>query len=146
MAPTNPQKHQAGRHLTVAYALLRGYAAKLVGPQTYVEINGRQAAVMLASMGAWQIADVEHFTNTEHALFVLVDVTNAAAELYVVPGGDLRRGVRERHDAFVASFGGTRPRNPASRHAAIEPSHVAEWRDRWSLFDTDNAEISTNAD
>lgn len=34
MAPSNHQKHQAGRHLAVAGALLQGYSASLEGPQT----------------------------------------------------------------------------------------------------------------
>ncbi|MFI7305892.1 hypothetical protein ACIBM8_21975 [Micromonospora aurantiaca] len=43
MARSNHQKHQAGRHLAVAEALLRGYSASLEGPQAFVKIKGRQA-------------------------------------------------------------------------------------------------------
>ena len=32
MVPTHQQKHQAGRHLAVAQALLHGHDAKLAGP------------------------------------------------------------------------------------------------------------------
>ncbi|MFG1716106.1 hypothetical protein [Micromonospora sp. WMMA1947] len=58
MAPSNHQKHQAGRHLAVAEALLQGYSASREGPQTFVKINGRRAAVQAAAQGAWMIADV----------------------------------------------------------------------------------------
>ena len=39
MAPSNHQKHQAGRHLAVAEARLQGYSASLQGPQTFVKIK-----------------------------------------------------------------------------------------------------------
>ena len=139
MAATNHQKHEAGRHLVVAHALLRGHAAKLDGPQRYVQINGHRAVVMLAGMGAWQIADVEDFTSSLQPLYVLVNVTDGAPAFYVVPGEELRRGVSARHDAFLARVGGERPRNPTSKHTVIEPAHVREWQDHWSLFDGEAA-------
>ena len=85
MAATNHQKHEAGRHLAVAHALLRGYPAKLVGPHRYVEINGRSAVVMLAGKGAWQIADLEDFTASNQERYILVDVTDDAAVFYIMP-------------------------------------------------------------
>ncbi|WP_406070344.1 hypothetical protein [Micromonospora sp. NBC_01638] len=62
-------------------------------------------------------------------------MTDGRRDFYVVPGDDLRAGVRERHDEFMASVGGVRPRNPNSRHAAIYPANVEAWRNRWSLFE-----------
>ncbi|MFI6226165.1 hypothetical protein ACIBCR_02460 [Micromonospora echinospora] len=67
--------------------------------------------------------------------YVLVDVTAGRRDFYVVPGDELRSGVRQRHEEFMASVSGVRPRNPDSRHTAIEPANVERWRDRWSLFD-----------
>jgi hypothetical protein len=52
-----------------------------------------------------------------------------------VPGDELRAGVRARHDEFMASVGGLRPRNPDSRHTAIYPANAEAWRNRWSLLD-----------
>jgi hypothetical protein len=94
---------------------------------------------MLAGMGAWQIADVDDFIASEQARYILVDVTDTTTAIYVVPGGRLREDVRNRHAAFMASVGGTRPRNPASKHSKIEPADVERWRDQWSLFETDGA-------
>ncbi|RAN94253.1 hypothetical protein [Micromonospora noduli] len=135
MPPSNYQKHQAGRHLAVAEALLHGYSASLHGPQTFVTINGRKAAVQAAAQGTWMIADIDRMTAMSVDVYVLVDVTEGRRDFYVVPGDDLRAGVRERHDEFMASVGGVRPRNPESRHTAIYPKDVESWRDRWSLFD-----------
>ena len=141
MTATNRQKHDAGRHLAVAHALLHGYPAKLIGPHRYVVINGLKSVVMVAGMGAWQIADVDDFTHSSQPRYVLVDITGGGARLYVVPGDVLREGVRVRHAEFLERVGGERPRDPAGRHSTIEPAHVAEWEDRWSLFDSAGEEV-----
>ena len=39
--PSNHQKHQAGRHVVVAEALLQGYPAGLEGAQTFVTENAQ---------------------------------------------------------------------------------------------------------
>jgi hypothetical protein len=59
MARTNQQTHDAGRHLAVAEALMRGYPAALVGRSSYIEVNGHkvQVQVQVAANGAWQIDD-----------------------------------------------------------------------------------------
>lgn len=81
MTPTNHQKHQAGRHLSVAHAVLRGYSAEIVGPHRYVEVNGLSAVVMLAGMGAWQIADVTDFIGSGQERYILVDIIDATTAL-----------------------------------------------------------------
>ncbi|WP_433320200.1 hypothetical protein [Micromonospora chersina] len=132
--PTHQQTHQAGRHLAVGHALLHGYRANLAGPQTFIEINGRQAAVMVAGQGAWMIADVDKFTESSTDTYVLVDVLNTSPRFFIVPGEELRRGVRERHERFMDRVG-VRPRNSESKHTKIEPPDVQRWEDRWSTFD-----------
>jgi hypothetical protein len=131
--PNHQQTHQAGRHLAAAHALLHGYPATLHGAQTFVDIGDQRAAVMVAGKGAWMIADVDVFTAMTAAVYILVDVTGPDPALYVVPGDQLRNGVRARHGEFMAGVG-QRPRNPHSKHTKIEPSNVEQWRDNWSLF------------
>lgn len=135
MTPSHQQKHQAGRHLAVAEALLRGYPASIAGAQTFIEVNGGGAVVSVAAQGAWQIDNIDKFTKKGVEIYVLVDVTDGRRDFYVVPGDELRRGVAERHAEFLAKHDGTRPRNPDSRHAAIEPAHVESWKNRWVLFE-----------
>jgi hypothetical protein len=135
MVPSHQQKHQAGRHLAVAQALLHGHDAKLVGPTTYIEVNGRQVQVQVAAQGAWQIADVDRYVEGTIGTVILVDVSGAAPEYYIVPGDDLRALVRTRHEEFMARVGGRRPQNPESKHSRIDPADVQEWKDRWSLFE-----------
>jgi hypothetical protein len=134
MAPNHHQKHQAGRHLVVAEALLHGYSANLHGAQTFVQVNGRTVAVMAAAQGAWMIENVDKFTDSNTEAYVLVDLTGGKRDFYVVPGDDLRREVGERHQAFMSRVG-VRPRNPDSKHTKIEPEQVGRWRSQWSLFD-----------
>jgi hypothetical protein len=132
MARTHQQTHDAGRHLAVAEALMRGHQAALVGRSSYIEVNGHKAQVQVAAKGAWQIEDVDKYTSATIEHIVLVDLTEGLREFYICPGDLLRRDVRERYDQFLTSKGGTRPRNPDSRHSAIYPEQVRKWRNGWS--------------
>lgn len=128
------QTHQAGRHLAVAEALLRGFTARLRGPQTYVEVGDHVAQVMVAAKGAWMIADIDRFTASTCDRVILVHVTNGDRSFYIAEGDALRADVRSRHERFLERVGGTRPRNPDSKNTVIRPEHVSAWRDRWHLF------------
>ncbi|RAO63873.1 hypothetical protein PSN01_00092 [Micromonospora saelicesensis] len=75
MAPSNHQKHQAGRHPAVAEALLHNHSASLRGPQTFVMINGRTATVEVAAQDGWMVAVIDRMTGMPVDLYVLVDVT-----------------------------------------------------------------------
>ncbi|MEU8338717.1 hypothetical protein [Micromonospora tulbaghiae] len=138
--PTHQQTHQAGRHLAVAHALLRGYRAELVGAQTFITVNGDCAAVMVAGKGAWMIADVDKFTESTLGTYVLVDVSGTHPRFFVAPGDELRRDVRDRHQQFMDRVG-VRPRNSESRHTKIEPRDVDRWEDNWAAFERQNNPI-----
>jgi hypothetical protein len=90
---------------------------------------------MVAAQGAWMVADIDKLTATSMETYVLVNLTGGRRDCYVVPGDELRRGVAERHREFMEKVGGTRLRNPDSRHTPIEPVHVEAWQSRWSPFD-----------
>lgn len=132
MVRTHQQTHDAGRHFTVAEALMRGYQATLVGRSSLIEVNGHRAQVQVAAKGAWQIDDVDKYTSATIDRVVLVNLTDSLREFYICPGVHLRSDVRKRYDEFLASKGGTRPRNPSSKHAAIYPEHVRKWLNAWS--------------
>jgi hypothetical protein len=131
---THAQTHQAGRHLAVAEALLRGFPASLKGARTYVEIGGHVARVMVAAKGAWIISDIDDFTAHTCDRVILVDVSGDSRELYIVDGDVLRGEVRRRHEQFLRKTGGVRPRNPDSKNSVIQPEHVSASRDQWHLF------------
>ncbi|RAO33191.1 hypothetical protein ONO86_04999 [Micromonospora noduli] len=57
------------------------------------------------------IADIDKMMAMSVDLYMPVDVTDGHRDFYVVPGGNLRARVRERHDEFMASVGGDRKGN-----------------------------------
>jgi hypothetical protein len=119
----------------MAEALLHGFKAQLIGRTSFVEINGHKAQVQVATRGSWQIANVDKFLQGDAPYAVLVDLSGRGPEFYIVPGKKLREIVETRHSAYLKRVGGVRPRNPSSKHAAIDPSRVRRWRDRWSVFE-----------
>lgn len=135
MATTNMQKHQAGRHLVVGQALLRGLRAELDGPRGFVVINGRRTRVHVAVRGDWQIGDID--ANAREAVdnAVLVDARSGTPAYFVVSGDEMRAFISAQNERFLKSHGGRRPRTPDSRHAAIRVADVGHWKDRWSLFE-----------
>jgi hypothetical protein len=132
VVPTNQQKHNAGRHLAVAEALLRGYEAAIVGQSSHIEVNGHKARVQVAAMGDWVIRDVDGYTSDVIDHVVLVNVTDGLREFFICPGDTLRSELRQRYDE---AHQGIRPRNPDSKQATIYPEHVLKWRDDWNRFD-----------
>jgi hypothetical protein len=132
VVPTNQQKHDAGRHLAVAEALLCGYKATIVGRQSRIEVNGHEAQVQVATMGAWVIANVDDYTSGTIDHVVLVGITGGLREFFICPGDALRSELRQRYDEVHQ---GARPRNPGSKQATIYPEHVLNWRDGWNRFD-----------
>lgn len=132
---THLQVHSAGRHLAVAEALLRGYDASLRGPRTYIEVNGHVAQVQVATQGAWMVENIDKYLAGTVDTVVLVDTTGGVREFYIAPGDQLRRLVEGGYARWLASVGGTRPRNPASKHTAISPEAVRRWRGRWKRFE-----------
>lgn len=131
MARTNQQTHDAGRHLAVAEALMRGYRAALVGPFSFIEVNGHKVQVQVAAKGAWQIEDIDKYTSATIENVVLVDLTDGLREFYICPGDALRNDVRKRYDQFLVTKGGVRLRNPDSKHSAIYPEQVRKWHNGW---------------
>ena len=136
MTATNQQKHEAGRHLVVAEALLRGYYAQTVGRSGLVEISGHQAEVHVTTTGRWQIGNIDKFADATTPRVVFVDVTETGPEFYIQDGDEARKTLKRNHDQWKKSRpGGERPRTPDSTHSLVPVEQIESWRDRWSLFD-----------
>ena len=135
MAPTHHQKHEAGRHLVVAEALLHASDAKIVGRSSLVEINGRQAEVHVATTGTWQISNLDRFLSANTPVVIFVDLSESVPEFFILDGDSARDIAKRHHEAFLDRVGGVRPRNPDSKHAALKRHQVETGQDRWSLFD-----------
>jgi hypothetical protein len=81
MTRTHHQTHQAGRHLAVAQALLRGYPASLGGRKlSTIEVNGHTAQVQVAGKGAWIIENVETYVAGTIEIVILVEVSKERPE------------------------------------------------------------------
>lgn len=120
--PNHHQTHQAGRHLVVAEALLRGLPAELVGRSTFVIVNGHKVQVHVARLGAWQVDPISAFLSSSAEFHVFVNVTDGLREFYVCPGEKVRAEVQARHEAYVASKGGVRPRTPSVSTRRLSPA------------------------
>ncbi|MER6823471.1 hypothetical protein ABT316_28880 [Streptomyces cellulosae] len=69
----------------------------LKGAQTYVEVGGHTAQVMVAAKGAWMIADIEKFAALTCTRVILVHITADGKYFYVADGETLRAEVQTRH-------------------------------------------------
>ncbi|MGC5400748.1 hypothetical protein ACPXCP_34025 [Streptomyces sp. DT20] len=117
--PTNSQKHQGGRHLVLAEVLLRGTLT--AARSGYLRRYARSGTSDGRRPGGLVIADIDTTTALTCERVILVDVTNGRRDFYVVEGADFRAGVPACHEAFLQQQGGTRPRNPDSKHTAVRP-------------------------
>ena len=69
--------------------------------------------------------------------WVLVDLAmgdTGSAKYFVMPDRWIRNCIKEHHAWWLASHGGERPVTPGSKHVAIEPQEVEEWRDAWDVL------------
>jgi hypothetical protein len=135
MPATRQQKHEAGRHLVVGEALLRGYDAHSIGPTRLVEVNGHRAAVHVKTKGSWQLGDIDKFVGATTERIVFVELTETGPEFFILDGDDARAIVKRDQEQWLKRVGGVRPKTPDSKHAAVNSEHVEPWRNRWSLFD-----------
>ena len=58
MQATNQKKHEAGRHLVAAEALIRGYDADTLGRSGLVDVNGHGTEIHVKVVGS--VADQQH--------------------------------------------------------------------------------------
>ena len=72
----------------------------------------------------------------ETAFWILVDLGGweTTPRYWVVPDWWIRNDIDQAHRAYVARHGGTRARNPASTHHAIEEKRVQEWQEQWKIL------------
>jgi len=73
----------------------------------------------------------------ETNFWVLVDLgdVNVSPRYWVVPDWWMRDNIYRSHEAWIASRGGTRPRNPDSTHHSIDETRLRQWGARWDILD-----------
>jgi hypothetical protein len=126
------QVHQAARFYAAAEATIRGHRAELVGARTRLKVNENIAQVF-SRRKAWQPTGDNPIIDDAN-MVIFVDFATEIPEFYIAPAAWTREEITRRYENWLASVGGTRPRNPASTHRTIDVAHLVQWRDRWDLF------------
>ena len=128
MAVTNDTKHQRAigvvldqlgqRGIYVAVRTVRGsYRLDTAGQRIRIRVYSRFS-------GEWQTDDWRRDVNDEtYDVVVLVDFTNPAPMLFIVPGQEWRAGL----EAHAVRDSG---------HQAIARDRVAQWLYRWDVLDS----------
>lgn len=133
----NTKVHEFARYTAAAAALANGYRdVHVVGPQTRLIIDDRIAQVIARRRpgSPWQFM-LNRIVVHDAVAVILVDLTGDHPDFYVAPAQWVRDEVQRRYDAWLATKGGKRPRNPASDHATLELDEaVQQWHRRWDVI------------
>jgi len=72
----------------------------------------------------------------ETSFWVFVDLgdLDSTPRYWVVPDWWIRNDIYREHQAYLASHGGKRARNPNSTHHAIDENRLREWQGRWEIL------------
>jgi hypothetical protein len=136
---------QRGIELATEELLRRGarVAPLLEGrSRNYLSVSapGRRSVVYVKTrrVGTWH-SDARRGTprspeTDERRYWLFVDLMADPVEFYVVPEWWMENDIHQKHEAFLAEHGGTRPRSPRSTHHGIVADRLAAWRDRWDLL------------
>jgi hypothetical protein len=94
--------------------------------------------VKTRATGTWQ-TDVRKGTPApesadETRFWVFVDLTESPTAFYIAPAWWVENDIYQTHQAFLARFGGRRPRSPGSTHYGIPEQRIRQWRERWDLL------------
>ena len=66
--------------------------------------------------------------------WLMVDLYAEVTNFYVVPEWWIQNDIREKHEAYLAHHGGTRPATDKADNTKIDTARVQEWLDRWDLI------------
>ncbi len=71
---------------------------------------------------------------TDFWVFVDLGDLDVSPRYWVVPDWWMRNDIYEAHQAYLASHGGNRARNPDSTHHAIDERRLEAWEARWDVL------------
>jgi hypothetical protein len=155
--PTRGARHQqvgrAGEYFVVAELHKRGaFAVTFAGNMPKMDMiacNHDQSRTIHIQVKtkrggrSWQssIVGSKHMEPPETSLeatdfWVFVDLGDleTAPRYWVVPDWWMRNDIYTAHQAYLDRHGGTRARNPDSKHHAIDERRLKEWRARWDIL------------
>jgi hypothetical protein len=129
------QVHQVARFHAAAMAAAQGYTVEVVGSRTRLRVNGRMTQVLSRRLpgSPWQTSVARPAVDDAEAV-IFVDLSRRAPDFYVAPASWVRADVDAHQSAWLATVGGTRPRNPDSDHTAIPAGRIQQWHRRWDIL------------
>jgi len=146
----NQQVGQAGEHYVAAELHRRGaYAVTFSGNMPNIDIlasdveQARTVAIQVKckTSGTWHTSTLRGELREEDAdetrFWVLVDIgrdIDVPPGYWIVPEWWMLNHIHVRYHERIAVHGGARLRNPDSKHFAIIPRNVEQWRNRWDLL------------
>lgn len=132
------QVHQVARFYAAAGAAAQGHKVEIVGPSTRLSVDGRIVQIIARRQpgSPWQTYASRPTIEDADAV-IFVDLTGETPDFYVAPASWVREDVRTHHEAWLASVGGARPRNPDSDHTAIRVERLQLWHQRWDVLQAD---------
>ncbi|MET7400415.1 hypothetical protein ABZS66_43705 [Dactylosporangium sp. NPDC005572] len=135
------QVHQVARFYAAAAAASQGHQVEVVGARTRLLVDGRTVQVLSRRQAGspWQANVNAPTVDGAHAV-IFVDLTGDAPDYFVAPASWVEHDVRTHHAAWLASVGGTRPRNPTSDHTAIPVERIQQWQQRWDVLANEQAD------
>jgi hypothetical protein len=150
LSKPNPQQvARAGEHFVAAELHRRGaYAVPFAGNMPEIDIlasdvsQSRTVAIQVKTKrsGAWQTtlrewtSRVPEVAETRFWVFVDLHGSEAQPDYFIVPEKWIQDDIQRAHGEYLKRHGGQRARTPTSKHHAIRPSRIEEWRDRWDLL------------
>jgi hypothetical protein len=129
------QVHQVARFHAAAAVAARGHRVEIVGSRTRLSVDGHVVQVQSRRQSAspWQ-TNSDRPTVEDAQAVIFVDLAGETPDFYVAPASWVRDDVRTHHEAWLASVGGVRPRNPDSSHTAIPEDRIRLWHQRWDVL------------
>lgn len=150
MKLNNQQVGRVGEHFVAAELHRRGaYAVTFSGNMPNIDIlasdveQTRTVAIQVKTKtsGTWHTTilrgEPREAAADEDRFWVLVDIgrdPELPPAYWVVPEWWMLNHIHVRYHERIAIHGGARLRNPDSKHFAIIPKNVEEWRHRWELL------------
>jgi len=145
----NQQTGQAGEHFVAAELNRRGaYAVTFAGNMPKIDIlasnhdRTRTVSIQVKTRrtGTWH-ASIDDgrkckTTSMETHFWVFVDIENVTAPptYYIVPLWWIQNNIYENHNTYLAKHGGSRAKNPNSKHHGIDSKRIVQWKERWNIL------------
>ncbi len=67
-------------------------------------------------------------------VFVDLGENNAAPRYWIAPDWWMRNDIYRVHQEYLGRHGGSRAKNPDSKHHSIEEKRLSEWRGKWEIL------------